>query len=252
MDSILKFAEQKLQDQFSQSGQQSGNQGYGQNEGQGYGQQQEYGQQQSYGQQEQGYGQQEQGYGQTGGAEYNRPHGSGGAYDPEGAAPQIDHSTAVQAADQYAGNGSSESSLFSSALSRLGGIGAQNAGDVDEGAVQSNHAQAYGQGNAGNLDAGSMGSAAALQALKMFTSGQTGAASGGGDMQSKMIGMAMSEAAKLFDQSGGAASGSKQDAVNSAGETIMKMLIKSKVSGMMGGSDSGGLGSLMGLAQKFM
>jgi hypothetical protein len=37
---------------------------------------------------------------------------------------------------------------------------------------------------------------------------------------------------QLFDQSGGAASGSKQDAVNGAGSTIMKLLLKSQVSGV--------------------
>jgi hypothetical protein len=59
--------------------------------------------------------------------------------------------------------------------------------------------------------------------------------------------MAMAEASKLFDSSGGASSGNKQDAVNSAGMTIMKLLVQSKVSGMTGGSNSGGLGSLVGM-----
>ena len=83
----------------------------------------------------------------------------------------------------------------------------------------------------------------------------------------------MSEAAKLFDQSGGAASGDKQDAVTSAGQTMMKLLLKNQVrfwfdgeagrrtltlwrrqvSGMMGGGgSSGGLSSLMGMAKQFM
>lgn len=91
-----------------------------------------------------------------------------------------------------------------------------------------------------------MGAAAAMQAFKKFTGGGGSSAqsSGGGDMQSKLIGMAMSEAAQLFDKSGGAASGNKQDAVNSAGMMVMKMLVKSKFSSMTGGSNSGGLGSL--------
>ncbi|GFZ47709.1 hypothetical protein JCM24511_05456 [Saitozyma sp. JCM 24511] len=165
--------------------------------------------------------------------------------------PNIDQSAAISAANAHASNGNENASLFSSALSHIGGISPQNA-DVDEDEVKNNHQQAYG-GNAGNLSANAMGSAAAMQAMKMFTSGQSGAASGeGGNMQSKLIGMAMSEAAKLFDQSGGAASGSKQDAVSGAGATIMKLMMKSQVSGMMGGSNSGGLSSLMGLANKFM
>jgi hypothetical protein len=44
----------------------------------------------------------------------------------------------------------------------------------------------------------------------------------------------MSEASKLFDQSGGAANGGKQDVVNSAAQTIMKFVLKSQMSGMMG------------------
>jgi len=123
--------------------------------------------------------------------------------------------------------------------------------DVDEEGVQDAHSKAYSQGNASGLDAGGMGAAAAMQAFKMFTSGGGQQSSSGGG-QSKLVGMAMSEAAKLFDSSGGAASGNKQDVVNSAGMTVMKMLMKSQMSQMMGGQNSGGLGSLMGLASKLM
>ena len=56
----------------------------------------------------------------------------------------------------------------------------------------------------------------------------------------------MAEATKLFDKSG-ASSGNKQDAVNGAAMTVMKLLVQSKFSGATGGGDSGGLGSLMGL-----
>jgi hypothetical protein len=94
-----------------------------------------------------------------------------------------------------------------------------------------------------------MGSAAALQVLKKFTSG----GSGGGSSQSELISMAMAEASKLFDKSGGASSGDKQDAVNSASMTIMKLLVQSKFGGgTIGGGNSGGLGGLMGLASKFV
>ena len=41
-----------------------------------------------------------------------------------------------------------------------------------------------------------------------------------------MIAMAMAEASKLFDKSGGTASGNKQDAVNGAAATVMKLLIQ--------------------------
>jgi len=75
-------------------------------------------------------------------------------------------------------------------------------------------------------------------------------------MKSQLIGKAMAEASKLFDKSGGASSGNKQDAVNGAASTVMKLLVQSKLSAMTGGSagggSSGGLGSLIGLASKFM
>jgi hypothetical protein len=60
--------------------------------------------------------------------------------------------------------------------------------------------------------------------------------------------MAMAEASKLFDKSGGASSGGKQDVVNGAAMTAMKFLVQSKFSGgTIGGGNSGGLGSLMSM-----
>jgi hypothetical protein len=81
----------------------------------------------------------------------------------------------------------------------------------------------YQQGNAGNLAPSAMGSAAALEALKKFTSGgasgqSSGAPAGG---SSALIGMAMKEAAKLFDNSGASGGQGKQEAVNSAGATCV-------------------------------
>ncbi|WWD21486.1 hypothetical protein CI109_105972 [Kwoniella shandongensis] len=278
MDFIKKMATEKLQDamggdkQNQQQGQgyndqQQGSYGGGaQQDSYGGGQQQSYGgQQDSYGGQQGsfggdgqvsygrgGFGGEQEGYGQTGGAQFNRPHGDGGASYGGGGLPNINSGAALQAANAHASNGDDNSSLFSQAFSFLGNMNKDDT-DIDEDRVQQEHEQAYRQGNAGSLSAGALGSAAAMQALKQFTSGQGGAtSSGGGDMQSKMIGMAMSEAAKLFDQSGGAASGDKQDAVTSAGQTIMKMLLKSQMTGMMGGGNSGGLSSLMGMASKFM
>lgn len=84
----------------------------------------------------------------------------------------------------------------------------------------------------------------------MFSGGQGGSSSGGSS-QNAFMGMAMSQAAKLFDQqsaSGNVASGaSKQDAVSSAAQMALKMFMKSE----MGGS-SGGSGGLMSLASKFL
>ena len=59
----------------------------------------------------------------------------------------------------------------------------------------------------------------------------------------------MAEALKLFDSSG--AKGNKQDAVNSAAMTMMKLMIQSKLSGgatMEGNSTS----SLMGLVRSVL
>lgn len=67
-----------------------------------------------------------------------------------------------------------------------------------------------------------------------------------------LVGMAMAEASKLFDQSGGASSGNKQDAVNGAAMTVMKLLVQSKFSGgNIGGGNSGGLGGLMSVVSAF-
>jgi len=63
--------------------------------------------------------------------------------------------------------------------------------------------------------------------------------------------MAMGEASKLFDQHGGSGGGGKQDAVNGAAMTVTKLLVQSKLGGMTGGGDSGGLGGLASLASKF-
>ncbi|KAM0753178.1 hypothetical protein T439DRAFT_323811 [Meredithblackwellia eburnea MCA 4105] len=154
---------------------------------------------------------------------------------------QLQNQAVEHAAAQSGGN----SDMFAQAMSfAQQHVLQQGNHEVDESKVQDAHAQAYGQGNASQLGASSMGAAAAMQAFKSFTSGSSGSDTSGGSFQSKLIGQAMSEAAKLFDQSGGAASGSKQDAVNSAGQTVMKLLLKNQVSGMLGGGNSGGLASL--------
>lgn len=86
-----------------------------------------------------------------------------------------------------------------------------------------------------------------MQVLKKFTSGGGGSGGGGGS-QTQLISMAMAEASKLYDQHG-ANGGGKQDAVNGAAMTVMKLLVQSKFSSMTGGGNSGGLGSLAGLVR---
>lgn len=132
------------------------------------------------------------------------------------------------------------------------------------------HEQAYGGGDTSNMSANAIGSAAALQVLKSYMSGgdaQQKTSSSGGDFQTKMIGMAMSEAAKMFDKTGGT-SGDKQEAVNGAAATMFKLMLQSKLTGggasgagagaasgggvasLMGGADSGGLSSLLNMVSR--
>nr|QKI37344.1 beta-fg [Auricularia auricula-judae] len=171
----------------------------------------------------------------TGGEEYNRRDST-----PE---PDIDDDAAVSHANQQAGS-SGDSSLFAQALSFAKSNRGEHKQPVDEASVVNAHKAAYQDNNASGLDATSMGSAAALQVMKMFTSGG-GEAKSAGTSQSQFIAMAMSEASKLFDKSGGAASGDKQDAVNGAAMTVVKLLVQSKFSGgAIGGKDSGGIGAL--------
>ncbi|KAH9898223.1 hypothetical protein C8Q73DRAFT_684038 [Cubamyces lactineus] len=176
----------------------------------------------------------------TGGHEYNAPHSSS-EYDR----PQFDDDEVVNTASR---EGSGDNSLFSSALSFIKQNKSEHEQPIDENGVQHAHRKAYEEGSASSLNAGSLGSAAALQVLKQFTSGN-----GSGGSQSQLISLAMAEASKLFDKSGGVSSGNKQDAVNSAAMTVMKLLVQSKFSGgSIGGENSGGLGGLMSMASKFM
>lgn len=94
-----------------------------------------------------------------------------------------------------------------------------------------------------------MGSAAAMQALKLFSSGQAG---GQSQSQSQFVALAMAEASKLFDQQASqgkvAGNSSKDSAVMQAGEMALKMYMKSQA----GGGGSSGAGGLLSLASKFM
>lgn len=157
----------------------------------------------------------------------------------------VDKTQVVQAASQHSGD--EDSSVFASALNHISSPGTTPS--FDHRAVEDAHDQAYRQGNAGSLDASSMGSAAAMQAFKMFTSGGSSSASAGGNSQSNLLSLAMGEAVKLFNNSGGPSTGGKQDVVNSAAKTVMKMLLQSKMGGSS--SSSGGLGSLLSMASKF-
>lgn len=95
-----------------------------------------------------------------------------------------------------------------------------------------------------------MGSAAAMQALKLFLGNGNQSQQGNsqqnqsqhidGNPQNQFIGMALAEASKLFDHQssqGNVPSGtSKQSVVQQAGEMALKMYLKGQ-----GGSGAGGL-----------
>lgn len=88
--------------------------------------------------------------------------------------------------------------MLSTALGAASGV-SSNA-SIDEHAIQQDHEKAYGQGQAGNMSASSMGSAAAIQAFKSFASSgglSGGQQQGGQSILSKLLGMAMAEAAKV-------------------------------------------------------
>ncbi|CCO28274.1 hypothetical protein BN14_02269 [Rhizoctonia solani AG-1 IB] len=182
--------------------------------------------------------------------EYGHNQPSGGDYGSTQYGPSIDQQAAVQNATQHSG-GAGDPSLFSTALGFLNQNQAQHAEPINEQHVQNAHAEAYDKGKASSLDAGSLGAAAAMQVLKNFTSSSGSAGSGGGNSRSQLIGMAMSEASKLFE-SQESKTGQKQDAVNSAAMTIMKLLVQSKTG--PGATNAGGndLGSLFSLASNFL
>ncbi|WOO80561.1 uncharacterized protein LOC62_03G004086 [Vanrija pseudolonga] len=239
MDSIVNFASQQLS---------------------GQGQQQNNGQQQQEGQQQQ----QQQG-GNGGGLNIGALAGLAGSALGGGGGQQqqggggLNLGSLISGANQQHGNGDALSGMIGTALGKAQNVGPD--AQINEQAVQKDHDQAYNQGNAAGLSASAMGSAAAIQAFKSFASGGQQQQSGGGSMIEKLLGMAMSEAAKLFDKSGGAASGNKQDVMNSAGETVMKLLVQNQIQGrpsaddykaLGGGGGGGGAGQLIGLASKFL
>ncbi|KJK75790.1 hypothetical protein H634G_09154 [Metarhizium anisopliae BRIP 53293] len=150
---------------------------------------------------------------------------------------------AQQHASSNAGN-SGNSDLFSNIMSAVGNKQQkiQNE-DIDEQDAIKQHQHAY--NNDGKGDSSSLGTAAAMQALKKFTQSDNNASSGSG--QAAFLGMAMSEASKLFDSKasqGKVADGaSKENVVQQAAEMAMKMYFKSQAQSQ---------GGLAGLASQFI
>ncbi|KAI1167131.1 hypothetical protein F5B18DRAFT_525550 [Nemania serpens] len=181
----------------------------------------------------------------------------GGAYPAGGPrADDDDWSEAAQHASNHAGD-SGNADLFSNLLGALGQKKNRLADeDIDEDEAVRTHKKYFRDDDDDDNDADdrSMGSAAAMQALKMFTSGESGntAKTSG---QGAFVGLAMAEASKLFDKKasqGKVSSGSsKESAVMQAGETAFKMYLKSQGNNQSSSSSSGASG-LLGLASKFL
>lgn len=213
MDNFVKIGKEFLEQQVSGSGSGSGS----------------------------GYNSQENSHLPPGNKAYGGNYPAGGDFHHE----DEELRTAHQQAQQYAGS-SGSSELFSQIINTISQKKNRLAeDDIDEQDAIRKHKQTYEQ-DADNLDSGSLGSAAALQALKKFTQGETG----GNQSQGAFLGLAMSEASKLFDSK--AANGkvsseaSKESAIQQAGELALKMYFKSQGGGQQGPS------GLMGLASKFL
>ncbi|KAJ3949544.1 uncharacterized protein N0V96_000664 [Colletotrichum fioriniae] len=193
-------------------------------------------------QQQQGYGQPLPGGDKSHGGNY--PAGAGAFADDD---DEDDYRHAANEASRHAGS-HGDTDLFSSVLGAL----TQKKGqlrneDIDEDEAVNKHKKYFGDDDDDDdekADDKGLGAAAAMQALKMFSSGQTG---GQKQSQGGFAGLAMAEASRLFDQrqsQGKVADGtSKESAIQQAGEMALKMYFKSQ------GQQQGGI---MGLASKFM
>ncbi|KAM0342077.1 hypothetical protein ACHAPU_009690 [Fusarium lateritium] len=247
MDKLINAAKEYLDDDKDNRQGQQQQQGYGgQQQQQGYGQQQGYdqGQESGYGQQQGQYGQQQQ-QPPVGGIQ---SHGGGGFSSFLGG--NVDFDSAKDEADHKAGS-SGDKDLFGSILGALGQKQNKLADeDLDEEDAIKQHKETYNNDNS-QQDSKSLGTAAAMQALKMYTQGQS-QSSTGSNSQTAFLGLALAEASKLFDNK--AASGkvsdgtSKESVIQQAGEVALKMYFKNQA----GGGGQGGSGGLMGLATKFL
>ncbi|RYP46119.1 hypothetical protein DL768_007640 [Monosporascus sp. mg162] len=206
----------------------------------------------------------------------NIPHG--GAYPAGGGYPSRDDDDDLHGAEEEAARhsgGSGDSSFFSTILGAVKQRKQSLADeDIDEDDAVRQHKRFYDDKDDDDADDRSMGSAAAMQALKMFSSGKSvrlcyaspaprssAVLSTDEDKQIQqnqsqgaLIGLAMAEASKLFDQKSSQgkvpSETSKESAVTKAGEMALKFYLKSQGSNS-GGSDSN-MSGLLGLASKFI
>ncbi|KAG6038078.1 hypothetical protein E4U41_004587 [Claviceps citrina] len=150
----------------------------------------------------------------------------------------------LKMAQQHAAGSAGGSDLFANVVNAVGQTWDRiQTEDMDEQDAIKQHQHAY--QNDGKEDSSTLGTAAAMQALKTFT--QSGNVAGSASGQGAFLGMAMAEASKLFDDKaaqgkveGGA---SKENVVQQAVETAIKMYFKSQATSQ---------GGLAGMAAKLL
>lgn len=149
------------------------------------------------------------GYGGGGGGYGGDSYGGGGhssGYGGYGGGDD-DLDSVVSHAQTHHDN-SDDSNLFSTALGFLKDRKSSGSSDVDEEEVMRAHNSTYGGGSDGNHDSDTLGKGAALEALKNFSGGGGGdsSSSGGGLDKNALIGLAMSQAGKAWEEKQGGGS----------------------------------------------
>jgi hypothetical protein len=157
-------------------------------------------------------------------------------------------------------HGSTFSSILSSVLDRDDDDHKRPVEEHEVNNAADAHDRIYNRGDTANASSRDMGSAAALQAFKMFSSKGSGGGGGSSGGSSELIGMAMGEAMKLYKGKaagggGGGGGGNQAEMLQAAAAMAMKLFASQSgggagSSGASHGGASGGIGALMGLLGK--
>lgn len=116
------------------------------------------------------------------------------------------------------GSASGSTGLFKQALELIANKDS-NKTPINEAEIQKAHEQAYADSASGNITAGIVGMAAALQAAKLFTTNKA-------QSTESFIVLAMTEAIKLFDKFKDKVTGSQEDAIIAAGKTALSLFLQ--------------------------